>query len=113
MSRDSVAVQLSVTMYPADAFVAITLRPVDCSSMNEPGRSVTAKLEPPTAIDCRTAALPDTFNVTPPTDRTTLVDKFTSLYAARANPGRSNATIEPESKNFFMSIRYELIKAAC
>ena len=69
--------------------------------MNEPGRSVTVKLEAPTAMDCMVAAEPDTFSVTPPTDRIALVERLTSLYAARASPGRSKAAIELESKNFF------------
>ncbi len=76
--------------------------------MNEFGRSATVKLDAPTVIDSMTAFVPETVTVTPPTLKTTSVARVTSLNAAKASPGRSNAATELESKNFFTPPEMEL-----
>lgn len=73
--------------------------------MNEPGRSVTVKLDAPATMDSMAASVPLTVTETPLAVMIASVVSVTSLNAARASPGRSSAAIEPESKNFFMSVR--------
>jgi hypothetical protein len=74
----------------------------------EPGWSATSKLPLPTVMDSIVA--PETSTVMPLTLKTTLEPSVTSLkLAASASAGARRSVREPESRIFFMGVRYELI----
>ena len=63
------------------------------------------KLDAPTTIDSTTAVVPLTVSDTPFAVTIASVARVTSLNAAKASAGRSNAAIELESRNFLIGVR--------
>lgn len=94
---------------PVDVSVLSLFRLGAVKVIEEPDRSVKLKVVALTVIDSIVAAEPATLIVTPLTLMIVSLVKLTSLYRARAKAGRSSAVRAPETRSFFMSVRYELI----